>query len=125
MILIIGGAYQGKLDYVKENYGIGDDIYTCSETTAFPDFSKSALNCFHLLVLAQIRNNIDHPDFLREHMLLLKDKIIISDDIFCGVVPIEHEMRIWRETLGRSLAYLSKNADEVYRVFCGLGTKLK
>ena len=32
MILIIGGAYQGKLDYAKDTFGIVDaDVYTCSE----------------------------------------------------------------------------------------------
>jgi hypothetical protein len=32
MHLIIGGAYQGKLDYAKKTYGLsGGDIFDCSE----------------------------------------------------------------------------------------------
>ena len=32
MDLIIGGAYQGKLTYAREKYGLKDkDIYTCTE----------------------------------------------------------------------------------------------
>ena len=31
MILIIGGAYQGKLDYAKEAFGITDgDVHICN-----------------------------------------------------------------------------------------------
>ena len=48
-----------------------------------------------------------------------------SDDISCGVIPTDEAMRKYRELVGRSLALLSKNADEVIRVFCGMGTKIK
>ena len=43
MILIIGGAYQGKLDFAKEAFGITDaDIYACS--TDEIDFSKRCID---------------------------------------------------------------------------------
>ena len=33
MILIIGGAYQGKLDFAKEAFGITDaDMHTCNSS---------------------------------------------------------------------------------------------
>jgi adenosyl cobinamide kinase/adenosyl cobinamide phosphate guanylyltransferase len=54
----------------------------------------------------------------------LKNKIIICDDISSGVVPMGSEMRKWREVVGRVLALLSKNADEVVRVFCGIGSRI-
>ena len=39
MILIIGGAYQGKLDFAKETFGVTDaDVYICGEDEI--DFSK-------------------------------------------------------------------------------------
>ena len=39
MILIIGGAYQGKLDFAKEAFGITDsDVYICD--TGEIDFSS-------------------------------------------------------------------------------------
>ena len=42
MILIIGGAYQGKLDYVKDTFGITDtDVYTCGAKGI--DFSKKCI----------------------------------------------------------------------------------
>ena len=42
MILIIGGAYQGKLDFAKETFGITDaDVHICSESEI--DFSKRCI----------------------------------------------------------------------------------
>ena len=124
MVLIIGGAYQGKLDYVKENYPC-KSLVQCSLEQTEMDLSGDIINSLHLIVLAQIRAGLDTLAYLREVYPKLKDKILICDDIFCGVVPVEKETRIWRETMGRALVFLSKNADEVIRVFCGIGSRIK
>ena len=50
----------------------------------------------------------------------LSDKVIICMDIFCGVVPIDATMRLWRHTTGLVCQYLAQNADSVSRIFCGL-----
>lgn len=126
MILIIGGAYQGKLEYAKENYNITDgDIYTCIEGSTSPDLTRKVIRGFHQLVLEQVKDNVDTNEFISRNLNLLKDKIIICDDISCGVVPVDAELRNLREVLGRALACLAGNADEVIRVYCGLGTRLK
>jgi adenosylcobinamide kinase/adenosylcobinamide-phosphate guanylyltransferase len=41
------------------------------------------------------------------------------------VVPTDPEARKLREEKAKELVALSKSADEVYRVFCGIGTKIK
>ena len=46
-------------------------------------------------------------------------------DIFCGVVPIDATMRLWRHTTGLVCQYLAQNADSVHRIFCGLEQRLK
>ena len=39
MILIIGGAYQGKLDYAKEKFGLRDeDIFDCAKANDGSDW---------------------------------------------------------------------------------------
>lgn len=124
MILSIGGSYQGKLDYVKENYKKVNTVFECNENNLEIDMSKDIINKLHILILSQLKNNINTYKFLEENMHSLKTKIIICDDISSGVVPISAEMRMWREEVGRSLALLSQNAEEVIRVFCGLGTRL-
>jgi len=124
MILVIGGAYQGKLDYVMENYP-GKSIFQCKIDDPLLDLTADVINSLHLLVLAQIRDGKEPPEYLYNLLPQLKEKIIICDDISCGVVPIDPEMRRWREVAGRCLALLSKNADVVVRVFCGIGSRLK
>jgi adenosyl cobinamide kinase/adenosyl cobinamide phosphate guanylyltransferase len=124
MILIIGGAYQGKLDYASDKYP-GRSVFQCDIENPQMDLSADIINGLHLLVLAQIRKEMDAQLYLKERLPMLKGKIIICDDISCGVVPVDCEMRVWRETTGRCLNMLSNNADEVIRVFCGIGSKIK
>ena len=53
------------------------------------------------------------------------DCILICDEIGNGIVPMEAEERIYRERTGRILEQLAAQADEVVRVVCGIGQKIK
>ena len=53
------------------------------------------------------------------------EKILICEDISCGVVPMDAEAREWREAVGRMNAALAAQADTVTRIFCGLPLELK
>ena len=55
----------------------------------------------------------------------LSDKILLCEDISCGVVPIDPEQRAWREAVGRMNAMLAARAERVTRIFCGLPMELK
>ena len=56
MNLIIGGAYQGKLEYARERFGLSDeDICLCSEDRQ-PDFSKSCLYHVEQFVMLCMKN---------------------------------------------------------------------
>ena len=55
----------------------------------------------------------------------LSGKILICEDISCGVVPMDAETREWREAVGRMNAALAAQADTVTRIFCGLPLELK
>lgn len=108
MKLVIGGAYQGKKDFVKENL---------KDEEIFDDF--------HIYILELIKKDIDAVTFIKDNIKDLENKVIICDDISCGVVPIDKTERKWREDLGRILVLISKNSKEVYRVFAGIGVKIK
>ena len=120
MILIIGGAYQGKLDYAKETFGIADsDVYICG--TEEIDFSK---RCIYKIE----EFTYNHPDpirYFQTHRDQWEDSILILQDIFCGVVPMGAETRAWRQRTGRLSQYLSREATQVSRIFCGLEQRLK
>lgn len=51
--------------------------------------------------------------------------ILVSNELGYGVVPMEKSDRMWRETVGRICTELAKEAEEVVRVVCGLGMRLK
>ena len=98
MDLIIGGAYQGKLDHAKEKYGI--DHYE--------------------LYLMHCYRSGKEP-----FMEFGDDTVVIMNDIFCGVVPVDKEIRGWREYCGRAAGELTRKAVHVTRIFCGLPQELK
>ena len=124
MVLIIGGAYQGKLDFAKTAFTLSqDDIFTCSSSEI--DFSKRCINKIEEFSLACIQNGTDPSEYFKAHKEDWKDSILICEDIFCGVVPMGTEMRAWRQVTGRLCQYLSREAAEVSRIFCGLEQKLK
>ena len=122
MELIIGGAYQGKRAFAQEQLGIPEtEIFTCEGTAI--DFSKKCIDKLEEYVLACIRGGVDPLEQLKQANL--EDKVIICMDMFCGVVPIDAEMRLWRHTTGLVCQYLAKRASAVHRIFCGLEQRLK
>ena len=122
MELIIGGAYQGKRAYAVDTLGIPEtEIFTCGGTEI--DFSKKCIDKLEEYVLACIRAGEDPLEKLQQQNL--EDKVIICMDMFCGVVPIDPEMRLWRHTTGLVCQYLAKQASGTHRMFCGLEQRLK
>ena len=51
--------------------------------------------------------------------------MITSDEVGLGIVPLDRKVREWREATGRALCRIAAEADEVYRVSCGIGMKIK
>lgn len=126
MHLIVGGAYQGKLDTAKNKFEITDDqVFTCTDETVAPDFSKKCIYHVEKFALYCTRNGIEAAQYFKDHRDEWVDSVIICEDIFCGVVPIDDELRAWREMTGRLSIYLSNESASVTRVFCGLEQKLK
>lgn len=120
MIFIIGGAYQGKLDYAKETCALTEnDVFTCTGPEI--DFSKRCINHIEEFVYACP----DAISYFQSHREEWKDSILICQDIFCGVVPMGAENRSWRQRTGRLCQYLSREAEQVVRIFCGLEQRLK
>ena len=124
MVLIIGGACQGKLDYAKAAFSIKDDeVFACDGAAI--DFSRQCIFRIEEFTLACVRENIDPTEYFRSQRERWEDSILICQDIFCGVVPLGAEMRAWRQATGRLCRYLSGEAAQVSRLFCGLEQRLK
>lgn len=124
MKLIIGGAYQGKLEFTINKYqkGIIADGKVC---TLEDTYLCEVLNNFQTLIKRFFTTLEDFNDYL--NILLDKNPnvIIVSTEVGCGIVPIERFDRNYRELIGRVCCEVSKRAESVERVFCGLGVILK
>jgi adenosylcobinamide kinase/adenosylcobinamide-phosphate guanylyltransferase len=124
VILIFGGAYNGKLEFVKKKYQLSDDdIFFCTNQTL--QFNKKVLCGLHIFTRDCVLNNINSLEILENNITFLKDKIIICDEINSGIVPMEKVDRAWREETGRVLQFLTKQSFSVHRVFFGLEEKVK
>ncbi len=125
MELIIGGAYQGKTEFAKENFNINDDeIFVCNKDNK-PCFDEKCISHLERFSFWCVEHGFEPSAYFFEHAENLEHQIIISDDISCGVVPIDKTERSWREAHGRLMIKLSKKAEHVTRIFCGLSQRLK
>jgi len=109
MILVIGGAYQGKTEYVRKHFGM----------------EYKVVNHYHLRVKEQLCQG-KNP--LEEAKRLLKEQeqlVVISDELGYGLVPMDAFLREYREASGRVNCYLAGEAEQVIRVVCGIGTVIK
>lgn len=124
MVLIIGGAWQGKLDWARETFALtDDDVFTC--TGAGIDFSRRCVVHLEEFTLACVDAGVDPVTYFEERADRLADSVLICSDVSCGVVPISVRLRLWRNETGRLCQYLAKRADRVSRIFCGLEQRLK
>lgn len=125
MHLIIGGAYQGKTAFAVSHFNIPEqEIHVCT------DAEEPVLNgpgASHLERFARfcLRSGKNPTEEMRARRAQWRDSVLICTDISCGVVPVDPELRAWREETGRMLNYLAGEADSVTRLFCGLPQVLK
>lgn len=130
MDLIIGGAFQGKKEYVITNYNIKETDIFHGETDQLPKRTRDwthikAISDFHLLVLRWMKLELSVEKMIEDIWKENPNIIIISTEIGNGIVPIDHMEREWREKTGRICCNLAKKANQVIRVYCGIGMKIK
>lgn len=124
MELIVGGAFQGKLNYARELYPdvvwVDGRLCTLEEMCQLPGIYN-----FHLFIKKCIlagEDILDLPDILMEKN---PNIILISNEVGYGVVPISDFDRAYREGVGRVCTKLAARASKVTRVVCGIGTVIK
>ncbi len=113
MVLIIGGAYQGKTEAALEIAGEEPD---------------RVMNRVHEWIRERMEAGADQDEIWDELFEITerrRDMIFVADEIGCGIVPVDAFERKYRETAGRILCGLAKQADEVYRVVAGIPGKIK
>ena len=115
---IIGGAFQGKTDYAKKQFSlVQKDIYECTKELA-PDLNRRCVTHLENYVWYALKTEteleINFPD----------EAVLIMDDIFCGVVPMDAFERRWREECGRYAQRIAAKS-RLIRVSCGIAQVIK
>lgn len=141
MILVVGGCFQGKLEYglslLNEETGrdpeaAGERIADGETCTWEEALERPVLNHFHALirrVMAAGETELLFPPetelpALMEALAASK-QLILSDEIGNGIVPLDPIERRYRELTGRLCCRLAASASQVHRVVCGLGNRIK
>ena len=123
MIFVFGGAYQGKTDYALSLPGT-ETVCGISEEGE-PDFTKDVITGLEGFVLRCVQKGEEPAEYFRQRKDEWKDCVLVVTDISQGVVPMDETLRAAREANGRLMIYLAKEAEEVHRVFCGIGKRIK
>lgn len=120
MRMYIGGAYQGKLSYAKQQN---------------PDIKwRDGASCT-LEELLEAQGVYRFQEFIRKHMeiedlaeQLIQENprlVIVTDEIGYGLVPVEEEARNFRERTGRICTKLAAHCERVERIVCGIPTRIR
>lgn len=126
MRLVIGGAYQGKTEFVMKKYGLSDFDIGDGDIIDISEFSKfRCVKNFHFFVKKILDKGEDPLTVTQKIISEAPDIIIIMNEIGDGIVPIEKSERIWREQTGIAGCKLAENAESVERIVCGICTKIK
>ena len=109
MILIFGGAYQGKTEYAHEQFGE----------------SRTIINGLDREILKWVQADENVSEKIAELAERSPDAVFICNDISCGIVPLCPTERKWREEVGRALGFLARQSEQVIRIYCGIPARLK
>lgn len=107
MILITGPMFSGKKEYACRMLGC----------------SAEELGRYAVWDVQELAAACEDPEALAEK--LAEHPVVITTEVGCGVVPVDAAQRRYREAAGRLACLLSKRADRVIRICCGLPQVLK
>lgn len=113
MILVVGAAASGKLDYVR-SLGYGSE----SISDGFIGDAPVVANLQNLVAA----DPATAPNLFDE---LSKKEVVVCDEVGSGIIPISREQREAREATGRLCNRLATVANKVVRLVCGIPVVIK
>ena len=129
MVLITGGAWQGKTDFAKKYLLEKEDrivrIVDGSQAAEEDWRQVDLFTDFHLWVARLLREDRDVYEAVNRMMEENPSITVTVNELGCGIVPVDAFDRKWRETTGRVCCLLAQKSTEVYRVTCGIAAKIK
>ncbi len=125
MILITGGAFQGKETFARRTFGIADRIADGAAADREELKQARLMTHFHLWVFRQLKEKRDPQYEIRQILQENPELVITVTELGCGIVPIDAFDRQWRECVGRVCCDLAEEAEAVFRLTCGIAVKIK
>lgn len=122
MIMITGGAFQGKREYVRQRFRLSDsDFLDCGKCSLTKLKNARCICNYELAVKRMLAVGIDPISAANE----LRADIVIMSEIGCGIIPLDKSEREWREMTGRAGCIIAERASEVVRLCCGIPKVIK
>lgn len=126
MELIIGGAYNSKLNFALKYYNLKqEDFQNGAECNLNDAFNKKGIYNLHLLIRRFIVSGINDYNKIIEKILLSNIEIIICTEVGNGVVPLDRIDNQMREYVGRILSIISEKSTRVIRIYYGIPSVIK
>lgn len=132
MILIIGGASQGKYEYAKNHFPETEIINKHHEIVRtrlqagetmdqiVDSYEKAEVAVQMLLEEKTLAQNTSEHSVIKD-----TEVIVISDEVGYGVVPMDAFERQYRDAVGKVNQILAGRAKQVIRVVAGIGVRIK
>jgi adenosylcobinamide kinase/adenosylcobinamide-phosphate guanylyltransferase len=124
MEMIIGGAFQGKEAYAKEEHPqicflqggelSEEELLRAEGVLNFQDYIRKEMK--EGKAITELADKL-----IRQN----PDVILVSEEVGYGVVPVDAFDRAFREAVGRVCTKLAAKSKKVTRVVCGIGTVIK
>lgn len=108
MKLYIGGAFQGQ-DALARAENPGAKIF----------------DSYHETIREAVRNGQNPRMLAKELCEWHSEAVNVADEVGSGVVPVAAEERAYREAVGRALCVIAQHSEQVTRVVCGIGVRIK
>lgn len=127
MILVIGGACQGKLKLVCSWLGkdIDRSLYADGATDCWLEINnKPVVYRVQDYLKRGLEEQRDMEAWIRQ-LIAADPDYVIMDEVGYGIVPLQKEQRFYREEAGRAGQQLARAAAAVYRVVCGIPVQIK
>lgn len=115
----------GKKTHAENLYGKFTNIHDLEKDEPENILNPGLIINLHIGIKKLLIKNIDAHEFFKSKMKILKNCVIIGDEISSGVIPADAFERKWRDETGKIYQFLACEADIVERVFAGLALRLK
>lgn len=131
MYLVIGGSYQGKLDWALREFALAREQVADGAALDWQGglaavvSGAAVLDDLEVLLARMQQAGLAQQEIMAQVAGLPEDMVVICDEVGGGLVPLDAAGREYREIVGRVCCELAARARGVVRIYCGLPQVLK